>query len=73
MGNSAPYEPDRLRDLRSELMQDPDLVAEVERCLGASTEAEIMVIRTDGATVDRAIARALALTVHGIAVKVELL
>ena len=54
-------------------MQDPDLVAEVERCLGASTEAEIMVIRTDGATVDRAIARALALTVHGIAVKVELL
>jgi hypothetical protein len=59
--------------LRAELQHDPALVERILGELPAVAEQNKIVIRTDAASVDLAVARALALTTSGAICRLELM
>ncbi|HEY6272472.1 MAG TPA: hypothetical protein VIX19_10825 [Terriglobales bacterium] len=62
----APREPELLQRLRAELRCDPELLADAERLFKPAPTREPILIRTDAASVDAAIARAFELAVEGL-------
>jgi hypothetical protein len=70
---ASAWESPQLRDLRAEFQKNPSLYASVLAALGKLTsEPERVLIRTDRASVDLAIARALALAENGVLARLEL-
>jgi hypothetical protein len=71
--NGGPFVPEQVRRFERELSQDPALVERVLQTLSpVPAERERVTVRTDRASVDAAITRALALAVMGIEARIEL-
>jgi hypothetical protein len=71
--DASAWEPARLRELRADLGRDPAVVEAILATLSMVPEPERVLIRTDAASVDRAIARALALIADGVICRLELI
>jgi hypothetical protein len=70
--SSASFEPSQLREFRAALKRDPALCARILASFPAVPQSERVTIRTDRASVDAAISKALALGVEGVETRIEL-